>query len=123
MSDKSALILVIDDEEDIRLAIVRVLSDYNVITAEDGRKGLELLKSEKVNLIITDIVMPEMQGIEFINMLNKQKKYIPVIIMSGNIVGREYLEAAKLLGAAATFEKPFDFKELKKSVDEITNQL
>ncbi len=119
MRKKSAKILVIDDEKDIREAVIGFLSGYQVVEAENGMDGLELVKSEKPDLIITDIVMPELQGIEFITRLNKVKKYIPVIVMSGNTVGKEYLKAAELLGAVATIEKPFDFDDLKRCVDDI----
>ncbi len=123
MGKNSAKILVIDDEEDIREAVAGFLSEYQVVEAGNGMEGLELVKSEKPDLIITDIVMPEMQGIEFITRLNKIKKYIPVIVMSGNTVGKEYLKTAKLLGAVASFEKPFDFEELKICVDETLVEL
>ncbi len=123
MGKKSAKILVIDDVEDIRIAIAGFLSEYQIVEAKNGSEGLELVKSEKPDLIITDIVMPELQGIEFITKLNKIKKYIPVIVMSGNTVGKEYLEAAELLGAVASFEKPFDFEDLKRCVDEILEEL
>ncbi len=123
MRKKSAKILVIDDEKDIREAVIGFLSGYQVVEAENGMDGLELVKSEKPDLIITDIVMPELQGIEFITRLNKVKKYIPVIVMSGNTVGKEYLKAAELLGAVASFEKPFDFEDLKRCVDETLEEL
>ena len=116
MNNKPAKILIIDDEPEIRKALTAWLSEYQVVTAKNGREGLELVKTENPNLIITDIVMPEMEGIEFITELNKLKKYIPVIVMSGNEIGKKYLDAANILGAVAQFEKPFDFEKLKKLV-------
>lgn len=122
MNDKQIKILVIDDEEEMSKAIAKYLSEYQIVTAGNGKEGLELVKAENPDLIISDIVMPEMEGIEFITKLNKSRKHIPVIMMSGNEIGKKYLNAANLLGAAVVIEKPFDFETLRRHVKRILNK-
>lgn len=114
-------ILVVDDEQIIRDDISEYLSiiGYKVITAGNGKEGLDLVKSENPDLIITDIIMPEMEGIEFIGKVKKSFKNIPVIAMSGSSFGKKFLDAACLIGAEAKFEKPFDLDKLLKKVESL----
>jgi CheY-like chemotaxis protein len=106
-----ARILVIDDEQDIRRVLSRILSSagHDVVEAEDGRTGVKQARHENPDLIITDILMPEKDGIEAIEEIRQLTKPPKIIAMSGGgrYEGFEFLEIAKCLGANALLTKPF----------------
>ncbi len=107
-------ILVVDDESSITDLVYSILTEkgYEVTTAKDGNEGLKVFESVKPDLVITDIVMPDMEGIEFMRSLVKIRKALPVIVMSGNVLGTKFLETARIFGAQATLRKPFAIQEL-----------
>jgi DNA-binding NtrC family response regulator len=113
---KSATILIIDDQESVRMALKRALEDagYQVAEAANGRQGLELFRATPADLVITDMTMPEMDGLELILELTRAFLDVKVIAMSG--VDSDELQAAKLLGARHTFQKPFDLQVLLRAV-------
>lgn len=113
-----ATILVIDDQEPIRALLRRALegAGHEVLEASNGRLGLELYQKRSADLIITDIVMPEMNGLELMLELTRNFLNAKVIAMSGGLVGEGGLTAAKLLGARQTFQKPLDMEELLSAV-------
>lgn len=116
-------ILVIDDDELIRSLVKEVLSrnNYQIDEAENGKVGLQKCKSQEYDLIITDIVMPEMEGISLIQKLNEFHQGIPVIAMTGNAHGRmeEFLELSQQLGANAVLAKPLQIDEIISTVDSL----
>ena len=63
--------------------------------------------------------MPDMEGIEFLKTIRKLKKNLPVIVMSGNVMGRQFLTAARLFGATATLKKPFSHQDLMSTMLEL----
>jgi DNA-binding response OmpR family regulator len=107
-----ARILVIDDDKIMNAMIVQMLKDagFKAKGAADGGIGLKLLDSQPFDLIVTDIVMPEIEGLEMIQVIRSINRTIPIIAISGG--GRtgpeSYLSTAKTLGADHIFEKPFD---------------
>jgi DNA-binding response OmpR family regulator len=113
-------ILVVDDEEHMRLMLEDLLSaEYDVTLAENGRKAEALIAKTPFDLLITDLVMPEMNGIELVisvkNRMPKQK--IIAISGGGGITGRfDYLPVVQLLGADKIFAKPFELHELMAAV-------
>jgi len=113
-------ILVIDDEQPIRSLLKTMLEreGFNIMTASDGKEGMKLFKKEAFDLVITDIVMPEKEGIELIMELKKGYPDTPVIAISGG--GRNssesYLNVAKLLGAVAILQKPVEKEKLLTAV-------
>ena len=111
-------ILVVDDESTVTDLISLILTEegYEVSTAQNGKEGLKQFESVGPDLIITDIIMPDMEGIEFIKALVKKKKNIPIIVMSGNIIGTKFLKSARLFGAKATLTKPFTTQDLIETV-------
>jgi len=115
-------IVIIDDEESIRtsLGLMFKREGFNVLTAGDGKKGMALFKENQVDLVITDIVMPEKEGLETILELKKLLPEIPIIAISGGgrLAPDGYLEAAKGMGAKYTFKKPFDPDDLLLTVYE-----
>lgn len=107
-------ILVVDDESSITDLVYSILTEkgYEVTMAKDGKEGLKVFESVKPDLVITDIVMPDMEGIEFMRSLVKMRKGLPIIVMSGNVLGTKFLETARIFGAQATLRKPFAIQEL-----------
>ena len=111
-------ILVVDDEPSINALVSRLLKSkgYEVCVAENGREALNRFDEDKPDLVITDIVMPDMEGIELISKLSKRNRSVPIIVMSGNIIGMNFLKTAKILGAKATLTKPFAAQTLIETV-------
>lgn len=107
-------ILVVDDEQSVGelIKILLTRDGYEVATAENGREGLKQVDILHPDLVITDITMPDMEGIELITILRKQHDDLPIVAMSGNVVGRSFLKVTEVLGAAATLHKPFSTQEL-----------
>lgn len=114
-----AEILVIDDDRQMRRLMVRILqrAGHTVHEAENGRWGLDQLRRLHPALVVTDIVMPEMEGIETIRTLRREAPEIPILAVSGS--GVIYLRAATQFGALAALEKPFDPQDLMALVDKL----
>jgi DNA-binding NtrC family response regulator len=110
--------LVIDDHEPIRSFLRAVLegAGHQVLEASNGRHGLVLYGERYPDLIITDIVMPEMNGLQMIWDLERRFLNVKVIAMSGALDSESGLKAAKKLGACQTFQKPLDMEELLGAV-------
>jgi DNA-binding NtrC family response regulator len=106
-------ILIIDDDAQIRRLLVRILvaAGHRVREAENGRIGFEEFRRQPAALVISDIVMPDMEGIETILALRREAAELPIIAISG---GSDplYLQAASKLGATAALKKPFAAAEL-----------
>jgi DNA-binding response OmpR family regulator len=115
-----ARILIIDDEAMIRNLLVNILEreGYETMTASDGRDGIRIFRKSPADLIITDIIMPEKEGIETIMELRRDFRDVKVIAMSGGgkVDPETYLQIAKTVGAIETIAKPFNRKELLKTV-------
>ena len=113
-----ATILVTDDQEPIRSLLRTALEgdDHEVLEASNGRLGLELYRERSADLIITDIVMPEMDGLEMMLELTRNFINVKVIAISGALEGEGEPNVAKLLGARQTFQKPLDMETLLSAV-------
>jgi CheY-like chemotaxis protein len=116
-------ILVVDDDPDLRASIVLVLGDagYKVIEASDGRHAIPILRDQAIDLLITDLVMPDTDGMELVRLLKAKPDRPAIIVMSGHH-GKErggYLELAGRLGADHTLKKPFKTKALLDAVRQI----
>ena len=116
-----ARILLIDDETSVRVGVGRFLrrAGHEVHDACDGVEALRLAQGLEVDLVITDINMPEMDGIEVILALAERKPGLPVIAISGGgrMPKEVLLATAGVLGAVTTLAKPFDLAELSAAVD------
>ncbi|MFP4548895.1 MAG: response regulator [Fidelibacterota bacterium] len=117
-------ILIIDDDLAINKVLRKVLEmeGHEVINSYDGIEGIPILnKTPDIDLVITDIVMPEKEGIETIMEIRKTNKAIKIIAISGG--GRlkpdGYLLLAEKLGADAVLKKPFDGDELLETIEKI----
>jgi CheY-like chemotaxis protein len=125
-----ARVLVIDDNSDIREMIRTVLvhAGYEVTLAVDGGKGVEAQRRHASDLTITDIFMPQQDGIETIGLLKKEFPKTPIIAMSGGakFVTRQtsvdYLATAHKFGADRLLRKPFDIDELLTAVQEVLSK-
>jgi DNA-binding response OmpR family regulator len=113
-----ASILIIDDSPSIRAFLVQALSGagHEVTTAPDGRKGLATLQSRRFDLVITDIFMPEADGIETIRSARRAGILPRVIAISSKDSIMNLLPAAKMLGAMRTLQKPFTAPQLLEVV-------
>ncbi|MCK5100468.1 MAG: response regulator [Desulfobacteraceae bacterium] len=119
-----AHILIIDDDEQILTMLKQAIErkGYKVTTAINGKEGIKLYKETLADVVITDIVMPEMEGLEAIRKLTKEYKDIKIIALSGGgfVSPDEYLKLAKQFGAKYAFAKPVNLKELINSIKELT---
>jgi len=88
------------------------------LTASNGHQALETLRTEKSTLLITDLVMPDKEGIETIIAVRKEFPALRIIAMSGSH-GTPYLQIAKRVGAHAILSKPFDRKAALETVDRV----
>jgi DNA-binding response OmpR family regulator len=114
-------ILVVDDDIDLRLTMQEMLQaeGYEVSVAADGAQGIALQRKQPASLLITDIFMPNKEGIETIRDFRAEFPDVPIIAMSGG--GRlkrrgSTLFAAKEIGAAVILRKPFEMSDLLRSV-------
>jgi len=118
-----ARILVIDDDAQIRRMLCRMLQQkgYEVSNAADGAEGLRLFRQEPFDLVLTDLIMPEKEGIEMIIELKSEFPDVNIIAMSGGArMGPDaYLQLADSLGAQRTFSKPIDRAELLSAIHEL----
>src|SRR4030095_2322080 len=114
-------ILVVDDSDDTREMMSKLLEmeSFTVVTAEDGRAGLRIAAAELPDLIITDINMPNLNGLEMIKQLREKREFESVPIMAitayGNGVAKEALEA----GANCAATKPVQFSALALEIREL----
>ncbi len=120
---KMKKILVVDDELPMRTILHELLcDDYQVTLAADGQEAKKLLGSTQFDLIITDLVMPEMNGIDLITFIKALSPNLKIIAMSGGggINGRfDYLPVAQLIGAEKIFSKPFELSKMQETIKEV----
>lgn len=116
-------ILVIEDDNSFRNVLVQMLTraGYNVKQAGDGNQAVEVCRAFEPDLVLTDIIMPDKEGLETIQELLGISPYMKIIAMSGG--GKfgpdSYLPLAQKLGAKATLQKPFMREELLSTIAEV----
>ena len=118
-----ALILIIDDEPQIRSMLKLMLEreGYEVAEAPDGIEGIRIFRQNPADLIITDLIMPNKDGIGMIIDLKKEFQNVKIIAMSGGGLNKPegYLKGAKKLGAACTLAKPIDRGEMLRAIKDV----
>jgi len=116
-----AKILVIDDEPQVRRVIRHFLTraGHTVAEAADGAEGLARVRADMPDVLVTDILMPNKEGIETIREMRREAPGLPILVISGNAGSSLYMEMAKMLGAQAALAKPFRSAELLRAVDDL----
>lgn len=105
-----ALILIVDDNQALRAVLKQALEAAGHVAAQagSGRAAIQLIRLQRPDLVLTDLMMPEQDGLEVIMMIQKEFPEIPVIAMSGGTRNSSlYLDMAKKLGARQILAKPF----------------
>jgi CheY-like chemotaxis protein len=117
-----ARILIIDDEDELRSMLRQMLEQagYEVTEAVNGAEGIQLYEQDTHDLIITDIIMPEKEGVETIIALRRADPDLPIIAISGGgrLDATDFLTMTKKLGARRTLSKPFRRDQLLEAVGE-----
>jgi len=116
-------ILIIDDEPHILLMLKKMLerAGYEIDLASNGKEGLALFQNKPSDLVITDIIMPEKEGLETIREMRRIQSELKIIAMSGGgkISAENYLNTAKIFGASRIIEKPFSQQDMVSTVREL----
>ncbi len=116
-------ILLIDDEEPFRKTIAKFLlrAGYEVVEAQNGERGLRAANYEQFDAVLTDIIMPDMEGLEFIRRFRALDPAVPIVAMSGGgrVCGVQPLKVAKMLGAKEVLFKPFERAELLEAMQAV----
>jgi PAS domain S-box-containing protein len=112
-------VLLIDDDLAVRAFLRQVLHEAGYLVAEagDGRSGMSKLEQMTVDLVITDLVMPEQEGLETVQRLRAERPELPVIVISGAF-GGSFLKTARRFGAMASLSKPIDPQDLLRAVSD-----
>ena len=121
--NKSPLLLIVDDEEEVRLLLCKFAekAGFSTIGAGNGRTALKMLTQYDPNVILSDIQMPEMDGMELLNELKQQEINIPVIIMTAFATIDRAVDAMKL-GASDFITKPVNFDYLRQVIQRVLRQ-
>ena len=118
-----ATILIVDDDDALRTLLRRVLAraGYSTLEASNGREALACLGTQTVDLMITDLFMPQQDGLETILALRRMNRALPIIAMSGggSAAQFEMLRTASLFGAARVLMKPFRAEEVLATINEL----
>jgi CheY-like chemotaxis protein len=120
-----AVVLVIDDDESMRKLIARILGNkHSVFSAANGHEGLTLLDEHKPDIVITDILMPQKEGIETMREIQERAPATKIIAISGGGAARNlmFLDVASVFGADAILAKPFRPAQLVQTVDEVLSR-
>jgi CheY-like chemotaxis protein len=131
-----AKILIVDDEEHVRASLKQVLerAGYEVAVAATGNEGLDLMKREGADLVITDVIMPGIDGITTARQIRERYRNTRIIVISGGgkaapepyepdaISTRSYLASADSAGADRTLTKPFDRDEILRVVRSLLDE-
>jgi CheY-like chemotaxis protein len=116
-----ARIVIIEDDEALRPALLRTVEKlgHEAVAEPDGKAGLGRVRAWPPDLVITDMIMPEKEGVETIRELRRDFPAVKIIAISGGGRGSsaDYLNFAKKFGAAATLAKPFSRDELRAVID------
>ncbi len=116
-------VLVIDDDPNILTVLTGMLlkAGHTVRYALSGNEGLRLFSQQKPDLLITDIIMPEKDGMELIAEIRKKARDVKIIAISGgaDFIPDHYLDTARLFGAQRILKKPFNLDELTQAIDSL----
>ena len=113
-----ASVLIIDDEKAIRDLLCQVLEQagHGAVTAANAQEGLHLYRQQPVDVVLTDIFMPETDGFELIASLKRENPFVKIIVMTGIGASPKLLHVTELLGAHTTLYKPFTIQHLLSTI-------
>jgi DNA-binding response OmpR family regulator len=117
-----ARVLIVEDDQALCSVLQQTLENvgHAVTIAESGRTAIRLLRKDPFDLVLTDLVLPDQDGIEIIMMLRKERPAMPILAMSGRLSNAPlYLAIAQKLGAKQTLSKPFTREQLLAAVTEL----
>jgi len=121
MAEERKKILIVDDEAGIRDSLQLLLKgSYDVITAEDGEEALQKVNSENPDMVLLDLILPKIDGIDALRTMKDSKPSLPVVILTGTNTVRTAVQAMKY-GAIDYLGKPFDIDELKNIINQTTS--
>jgi two-component system response regulator (stage 0 sporulation protein F) len=122
MTKAKQVILIVDDEEGLREGLSKLLESegYAVLSAESGEQALQILQQSHIDLVLTDMRMPGMDGIELLKKIRERHPNVGVIILTGYGQIESYIEAMNF-GAIEYVSKPFKVNELKFIVNKVLN--
>ena len=120
MVGKDKKILIVDDEHLVRWSVRRYLEaeGFVAIDAASGPEALEILSKENISILITDLIMPEMNGVELIRKAREVNPELPILVITAND-SSALVNSATEAGAIRTFNKPIPFRELVGAVQEL----
>jgi len=117
-------ILIAEDTESVRkfMQIALKLSDFDVVPVTNGKSALEVLSLTTIDLLITDIRMPEIDGITLIKTIREMPNYkdLPIIVLTG--LGKEQVQLAMDIGANSWLPKPFNAKRMQAEINKYLKQ-
>lgn len=119
-----ARILLVDDDPIIRTTLPLALNfqGHEAVPACDGRQALRVLRQQPIDVVLTDILMPDVDGLEVVRAVRKEFPRLPVVAMSGGstrLPGRDALQLASHLGAHAVLAKPFTEQQLRDAIGKV----
>ncbi len=123
MSDNKIKILLIDDEEEFVSTLANRLKyrGFNAKTASDGQKGIDILLNESFDIVVLDLIMPGLDGMDTLKQIKKNAPDLPIILLTGHGSTMTGIEGMRL-GAFDYLMKPLDIKDLITKISEITSQ-
>lgn len=115
----SVRMLVVDDEEEIRSMLARhyTLKDFEVVTAENGAEALKVLENQHVDIAISDIRMPEMDGVQLLRIIREQYPMVRVIMITGYVTLSNALACMRRGADTVVFKPLLDLDEIDQSVE------
>ena len=104
-----ATILIIEDDDSVRALLRTTLTNagYTVLEADNGRQGIRVFRKAPTDLVITDLYMPDRDGLDVIEALRRSHRRVPIVAISGASGTMGYFPLAQSLGAVAVLQKPF----------------
>ena len=116
-------LLIVEDDDELAGFLSEKLAErgYEIVTAQNGNQALKALVAQSFDLVVTDILLPEKEGIETIREIKQIKPDLPIVAMSGGGIGSAdlYLHLARYAGASKTIAKPFRIGELVLLIEDI----
>ena len=121
---KNLTILFVEDDESTRIELINFLGTFfpKIISAKDGKEAWEKFNHNRIDLVVTDITLPHINGLELISMIREQNATIPLLILSAHTESKYFLESIKY-GVDGYLMKPFDLEQFLSVVSKVVYRL